>query len=206
MKRYFVAQTTTSKYVGIYTTQDIAALLNANRIQEDYVVTECACTGPSYAQLMKSGDATWVTISKLLAATYKDTPLITVILNDVENNTFLLTERYHSDDGPWQVALGAAEDYFDRHFKEFAKRPPKPFLLYFQSDKCPPSVMTFKLKVESHTVYKGIIGSKQDPSEETFPYKFVDYSSPHNVEPPDEFPSVALELKPPKYDPTAPLP
>lgn len=205
MKRYFVAQTTTSKYIGIHTTPDIAALLNANMIQEDYVVTECACTGPSYAQLMKSGDATWVTISYLLAAAYNDTPLITVILKDVEKDTFLLIERYHSNDGPWQVALGAVENYFDQHFKEFAKTPPKTFRVYFKSDKCPPTVMTVTLKVGNHTVYKSVIGYKGDPSEETFPYTY-DQSDPRNVEPPDEFPPVALGLKPPKYDPTAPLP
>jgi hypothetical protein len=200
-KRYFVAQTPTSKRICICGVEEIAALLNANKIQEDNLAREWTC--PSSDQMMTNGDAPWVTIAQLLAAAYKDKPLVTVVLKDVENNTLLISERYHSNDGPRQVALGAAENYFDQHFKEFAKTPAKQFLLYFKADKCPLSVMTFKLKVESHTVYKGIIGSKEDPSEETFPCEFVDYSSPHNVEPPDEFPSVAFELKPPKYDPTA---
>jgi hypothetical protein len=65
--------------------------------------------------------------------------------------------------------------------------------------------MTIKLKVESHTVKIGVMGSREDPYEETFPYTYEE-GEPHKVEPPDEFPLVALELKPPKYDPTAPLP
>jgi len=97
------------------------------------------------------------------------------------------------------------ENYFDQHFKEFSKTPPKEFFLYFKSDKCPSSVLTIKLKVGNHTVYKGVIGSKYDPSEETYPYTY-DESEPRKVEPPDEFPQVALELKPPKYDPSASLP
>lgn len=203
-KRYVVAQNTTSERIGIFCgVEEIAALRNANKIQADYVAREW--TGPSSGQ-MKNDDAPWVTITQLLATAYKDKPIITVVLKDVENDKFLLNERYHSDDGPWQVALGAAENYFDQHYKEFAQTSPKEFRVYFKSEKCPPTVMSFKLKVESHTVYKGIIGSKYDPSEETFPYQFVDSSTPHNVEPPDEFPSVALDLKPPKYDPTAPLP
>jgi hypothetical protein len=203
-KRYLVAQTRTSERICICGVEEIAALLNANKIQEDYVAREW--TGPLSTQEMNNSDAAWVTVAQLLAAVYKDKPIVTVVLKDVENNTILLSERYHSEDGPWQVALKSAENYFDQHLDEFAQTPPKEFLLYFKSDKCPPSVMTFKLKVESHTVRKGIIDSKYEPSEETFPYQFVDDSTPHNVEAPDEFPSVAIDLKPPGYDPTAPLP
>lgn len=202
-KRYLVARTTTSKpiYIHAYSVEEIASLLNAKNIQEDYVAREW--NGPSSDKMIKHDEASWVTIAQLLAGAYKDKPLITVVLKDVENDAFPLNERYYSGDGPWQVALGAAENYFDEHFKEFAKAPPKQFRLYFKSEKCPPSVITFKLKVESHTVYKGIIGSREDPSEEIFPYQFVDQSNPGKVEPPDEFPSVSFELKLPRYDPTA---
>jgi hypothetical protein len=199
-KRYFVAQTTTSKHICIREVEEIAALLNANKIQEDYVAREW--TGPSSDQMMQKGDTDWVTISQLLAAAYKDKPLVTVVLKDVENNTFLLSERYHSDAYPKQVALGAMENYLDQHFKEFAKTSPKDFFVYFKSDKCPPTVMTVKFKVESHTVKKGVTGYKGDPAEKTYPHTY-DESESRKVEPPDEFPSVALELKPPKYDPTA---
>ncbi len=206
MKRHFVAQTASSKYkIGIFSIEDVAALLNANKIQDDFVATECNLSGPSYAKIIQSGDAKWVTIAQLLEADYKDKPIITVALKDAENNEFLLSERYHSDAGPLLVAEGAMENYFDQHFKELAKVPPKEFLLYFKSDKCPPSVWTIKLKVGNHIVYRGVRGSKHDPAEEICHYTY-DKSEPRNVSSPDEFPSVALELKPPKYDPTTTLP
>jgi len=97
-KCYFVAQTTTSKRICICRVEEIAALLNANKIQGDYVAREW--TGLSSDQKMNNGDAPWVTILHLLAAIYKDKPLITVVLKDVENNTFPFCERYHSTDGP----------------------------------------------------------------------------------------------------------
>jgi len=205
MKRYFLAQTATSKYIGITTIEEIAALLNANKIREDYVAAERTSTIPSYVQLMKSRDAKWVTVAQLLAAAYKNEPLITVVLKDVENNTFLLSERYHSDDGPWEVALGAVEDYFDQHLNDFANTSMKEFQVFYKSDTCPPTVMAFKLKLEHHTVYEIVLAYKGDPALKTYPYAF-DENECRKIEPPDEFPSVALELKPPKYDPTAPLP
>jgi hypothetical protein len=44
MKRSFLAKTKASKSIGIYSVADIAALLNANTIQGDYVATECTVT------------------------------------------------------------------------------------------------------------------------------------------------------------------
>jgi hypothetical protein len=203
MKRYFVAASKASPQICIRDVAEIAALLNANKIQEHYVAREW--TGPSSQQMMANDDTPWLTIAQLLAEAYKDKPIVTVVLKDIENNIFLMSERYHSEDGPWQVAFGAMDIYFNKHFKEFDRAPPKEFLVYFKSDKCPPSVMTVKLKVGKYTVYRSVIGYKGDPAEETYPYTY-DESEPRKVEPPDVFPSVALELKPPKYDPTAPLP
>jgi hypothetical protein len=64
MKRYFVAKTPNGKFVGTYTIQEIAAQ-RTREIQDGYVATES--TGPSYVQLVKMGDASWVTIPQLLA-------------------------------------------------------------------------------------------------------------------------------------------
>jgi hypothetical protein len=205
MKRYYVAQAATSKRIGICSIEEIAALLNANKIQEDFVATECNPDGPSYAQIMKSEDAKWATIAQLLEAAYKDKPIITVVLKDVENSKFLINERYHSEDDPYSVALTAVENYFDQHFKEFAKTSPKIFLVYFKSDKCFPTVMTVKLKVESHTVKMGVTGYQGDPWEKTYPWQYSK-PEPRKMEPPDQFPLVELEPKPPKYDPAAALP
>ncbi len=202
-KRYIVAQTTTSNSISTCAVEEIAALLNANMIQEDYVAREWAGSLPD--QAVKNVDEPWVTISQLLADAYKDKPLITVVLKDVENNAVIFSERYHSDDGPLGAAFGAMDCYFAKHFKEFAQTPPKEFLLYFKSDKCPPTMVTVKLKVGNVTCYKGVIGSKDAPAEEAYPYTY-DESEPRKVETSEEFPSVALELKSPKYDPAASLP
>jgi hypothetical protein len=205
MKRYFLAGTTTSKYIGLCTTEVIAAMLNSNQIRDDYVAAERTSTCPSYVQLRKSADAKWVTVAELLAAAYKNEPVITVVLKDVKNNTFPLSERYHSEDGPWQVAVGAVEDYFDQHAKEYSHTSMKEFQIFYMSDTCPPTVMDFKLSLEHHTTYEIVIDYSEDPAERPCFYSF-DENRCRKVVSPDEFPSVALELKPPKYDPTAPLP
>jgi hypothetical protein len=154
---------------------------------------------------MNSEDTVWVKVSELLAEAYKDQPLVTVVLKDVENKTVILNERYHSKCFPRSVAVNAVLRYFDQHFKEYATASPKEFLVYFKSDKCLASVINLKLIVKPVTIRKGIKGSKHAPFEETYPY-LCDDSESHILELPEKFPSAALDLKPPKYDPTATLP
>src|SRR2546425_167820 len=97
-KRYLVAQTTTSKPICICRVEEIAALLNAKKIQEDYVARDGSI------EMLENSSGPWVTIAQLLADNYRDKPIITVVLKDVENNTFLISERYYSDHGPYQMA------------------------------------------------------------------------------------------------------
>jgi hypothetical protein len=204
-RRYWVTQDLNSKGIGVFRVEEIAALLNANHIQEDYLGHECSVGGPSYAQLTKSADAKWLSVSQILASAYSDRPLISVIVQTVETNTIVLAENCRSDDGPWQVGLRMMTDYFDRNLQDLAKRGLEDFAVYFASDRCPPTKVIVKLKLGNRTVYKGVSGSKQEPWEETYPYT-CEESKPRSVESPDKFPSSALGPKPPKYDPTAPLP
>ena len=74
MKRYFVAKTPVSGFVGLLPREDIAALLETNKITGEYVVTEA--TGPAYyltyAQLSKRTDIQWKSVSQIL--TQEDLP------------------------------------------------------------------------------------------------------------------------------------
>lgn len=63
MKSYYVSKTTTSGFVGTFTFDQIESMLKADVIKPDYVATESS--GPSFNQLVESGSATWVPVSKL---------------------------------------------------------------------------------------------------------------------------------------------
>jgi hypothetical protein len=204
-KRYWVAQTRTTKYFSISTIPEIAALLNAKLISEDFMATEHNRFVHSYDKVLKNEAAVWVKVLELLAEAYKDKPLITVVLKDIENDTLAFSERYHSNNRPRQVAGGAIEIYFNQHYKDYAEKSPKKFLVYFMSDTCPATVMTVQLEVGDWIAKTGIIGSKYAPFEEVHHYAY-DESDCRILESPSEFPPVALELKPAKYDPTAMLP
>lgn len=206
MKRYIVASDENSKSLGAYSIEEIAALLNAHKITEKFVVTECNPDIRSYAQLIKSPEAKRATVAQVLEEIYKDKPIVTVFLKDSETNELLLGRRFYSKELPWYVAHKAAENYFDQQLDNLSKISSKKFFLYFTSDKCAPSFITFTFKAESRTFKKGITGSRHEPFEETFPYQFVDETISQEVESPDEFPSVPHEQEPPGYDPTAPLP
>jgi hypothetical protein len=202
-KRYFIARTPVSTKGEFCTISDIAAMLNSRIISEEFVAREIT---RETSGLKKTKDgAQWLPIAQLLAVAYKDKPLATVVLKDVEKNTFILSERYHTDSSPRSVVCGVVENYFDQHFKEFKEKVPREFLAYYKSDACPAYVITIKLEVGAFTVYRGTTGSKHAPHEETHPYTY-DEDNRHELLPPEEFPSVALELKPPKYHPTAYLP
>jgi len=203
-KRYWVAQTRTTKYFSISTIPEIAALLNAKLISEDFMATEHNRFVHSYDKVLKNEAAVWVKVSELLAEAYKDQPLVTVVLKDIENNAFILSERYHSNGNPRSVAAKAVSNYFDQHYKEFERVTPKEFLVYFKGDKYPASKFNFKLIFKPETHLTGTTDSKHAPFEETYPYTFKDSES-YVLEPPAKFPSVSLELKPPQYDPTSRL-
>lgn len=202
--RYWVIKERGAKSVGLFIVEEIAALLNAEEIREDYLALESPNGVYSFDQAIRVGNAKWVKVSEVLSAAYADKPLVSVVLRDGETQTVLLAEQYRASDGPWQVALQTVENYVDQHLGKFATESTKEILVYFKSEKCPASMMTARLKIEEQTVKKGIIGSK-DFCEETYPYK-LDPSVPRRLETPEEFPSVVVGTKPPKYEPTWPLP
>lgn len=68
MKRYFVAKTPTSDFVGLLPIEDIVSLLKSSKITGDFVATEAS--GPAayltYPQLAKRTDIQWEAVSQLL--------------------------------------------------------------------------------------------------------------------------------------------
>ncbi len=116
---------------------------------------------------------------------------IIVILKDVAKDGFLLREERCSEDSPWHVAIDVVEEFFDKHYRAFEKESPKDFVIYFRSASIPPMCMTAKLTVKPFTVYRSVIGYRDDPAEETFPYS-LDIGVPTEVKPPDRFPPYSL--------------
>lgn len=200
MKCYFVTENKTSKPIGRYKrARDILFLLNAQKINEEYLVSECNRSDHSFEKLIQNGEEKWMTVGDLLFETYKDYPTVSIVVKDLATEKTLVSERYYSNDGPYSVALIVLENYFDQHYKEFKRGAQKDYLVYFKSINCPPCAMTVKLIVEETTTYKGVIGSDEPPFEETFPYSF-EQSEAHEVESPVEF--AELKSKEPKYEPT----
>ncbi|MEI7729715.1 MAG: hypothetical protein WCO56_09080 [Verrucomicrobiota bacterium] len=203
--RYYVAKDQKTEWICCCRLEEVAALLNAGKIQEDYLTLQTGHDLQPFERTAKDPKAQWVTVSQLLKVAYADKPLVTVIIKDVPDNKILLAERYYSDASPQSVIYGVMDLYFDIHYKEFAQTPPRAFSVYFKSSERPPIVVDFRLIVENKTVYREVIGSMYAPHEEHFPYHYND-GPLRNVEPPDEFPTVPIEQNPPKYDPSAVLP
>jgi hypothetical protein len=45
MTRYFLSRDKLTKFIGVFDVHEIAALLNAKKIREDYIVIECNSGG-----------------------------------------------------------------------------------------------------------------------------------------------------------------
>jgi hypothetical protein len=65
MAYYFVAQTKETGFVGQFTLEEIAERFRAGHIPGDYVATKS--DGSSYAELLRSGTATWIPVAQLVA-------------------------------------------------------------------------------------------------------------------------------------------
>jgi hypothetical protein len=64
MDYYFIAKTKDGGFIGQYAFGDIAALISQGVIRGDYVATKSI--GPSYNELMKSGNISWITVADLI--------------------------------------------------------------------------------------------------------------------------------------------
>ncbi len=63
MKSYYVAKSTTSGFIGTFTSDQIESSLKSGVIKPDYLATENS--GLSYSQLVESGVAIWMPVSQL---------------------------------------------------------------------------------------------------------------------------------------------
>ncbi len=73
MKRYIVAKTPTSGYVGALSAEEIATKLRANEISGDFVVTDFTA---SFMELAKRTDVHWERVSEFVSRPHSDEPAI----------------------------------------------------------------------------------------------------------------------------------
>jgi len=98
--------------------------------------------------------------------------MLTVMLRDVENETFLFHQQHKTYHSVYDAATNALERFFDKHFSVYTTASPKIFVLYFQAPEVDCGYYDVTLTVGEKKIRKEYIGAPQWNTEETIPYEY----------------------------------